>query len=427
VKFAVIVFKWSFTMKENKDSALSQYTWKHLRKIKTADIMVGISSYNNAHTINYVIYQAAKGLETHFLKLKSAIFISDGNSTDGTLETVKAMRLPFQVSIIPATYVGTSGKGSAVKAIFEAAKFLKTKAVVLVDSDLRSITPEWIRLLISPTLTGSGLITPFYIRHKYDGTITNFLCYPVTSSLYGKEIRQPIGGDFGLSIELVKELLNSPLWQTSYVRKFGIDIFITHTALAKGFEIKQAFLGTKVHEAKDPSKHLASMFRQVVESMFTCIQRYEETWAKICDIQKVEMVGEEKSISSPETINVDLKNLIITYKSGFDTYKKIYREHLSNSLLKEVEELTKIDAKESSFPAETWAKIVYSFIASFRSGEQSKNENLIDALRILWIGKVATFVKETLGLDTLDTEERVKEEARVFVRLKPYLLDALKQ
>lgn len=416
-----------FTMKENKDSALSPHAWKHLRKIKTADIIVGISSYNNAHTINYVIYQAAKGLETYFPKLKSAIFISDGSSTDGTLETVKAMRLPFQVSIIPVTYVGISGKGSAVKAIFEAARFLKTKAVALVDSDLRSITPEWIRLLISPTLTGSGLVTPFYIRHKYDGTITNFLCYPVTSSLYGKEIRQPIGGDFGFSTELVKELLSSPLWKTSHVRKFGIDIFITHTALAKGFEIKQAFLGTKVHEAKDPSKHLAPMFRQVVESMFTCIQRYREIWTKIHDIRKVEIVGEEKPVSSPETIHVDLKNLIITYKSSFSAYRKLYREILSNNLFKEVEELTKIRDKTVPFPAETWAKIVYSFITSFRSEEQSKNENLIDALRILWIGKVATFIKETLGLDTLDAEERVKEEARVFARLKPYLIDAVNQ
>lgn len=414
-------------MKENKDSALSPHAWKNLKEIKTADIMVGISSYNNAHTINYVIYQAAKGLETHFPKLRSAIFVSDGSSTDGTLETVQAMRLPFQVSIIPATYAGISGKGSAVKAIFEAARFLKTKAVALVDSDLRSITPEWIRLLISPTFTGSGLVTPFYIRHKYDGTITNFLCYPVTSSLYGKEIRQPIGGDFGLSTELVKELLNSPLWQTSYVRKFGIDIFITHTALAKGFEIKQAFLGTKIHEAKDPSKHLAYMFRQVAESMFTCIQRYEEAWARIRDIQKVEIVGEEKSTSSPETINVDLNNLIITYKSGFDAYKKIYGEILSADLLKEVEDLTKIDDKESSFPVETWAKILYSFIASFRKEEQAKNNNLLDALRILWIGKVATFIKETSRLDTLEAEEIVNEEARVFARLKPYLLDALKR
>ncbi|MFX1476457.1 MAG: glycosyltransferase, partial [Promethearchaeota archaeon] len=268
-------------MKRNADCALSPQASKILRKLKPADILVGIPSHNSAHTINYVVYQAAKGLETHFPSLKSVVLVSDGDSTDGTLESVKAMRLPFHVTVVPATYVGVSGKGSAVKAIFEAARLLGVKAVALIDSDLRSITSEWIKLLISPTLNGTGLVTPFYVRHKYDGTITNFLCYPVTSSLYGKKIRQPIGGDFGLSKGLVEELLESTLWQMPYIRRFGIDIFETHTALAKKFDVKQAFLGKKVHEAKDPSKHLSSMFREVAASLFTCTERYEKAWKKI--------------------------------------------------------------------------------------------------------------------------------------------------
>lgn len=410
-------------MQKDSNSALPPHAWNNLRNIKTADIMIGIPSCNNAQTINYVVYQAAKGLETYFPNLKSTIFISDGNSTDGTLATVDAMRLPFQVDVIPVNYVGIAGKGSAVKAIFEAARALEVKAVALVDSDLRSITPEWIRLLISPTLTGTGLVTPFYIRHKYDGTITNFLCYPVTSSLYGKEIRQPIGGDFGLSIELVKELLKSPLWQVPYMRSFGIDIFETHTALAKKFEIKQAFLGTKVHEAKDPSKHLASMFRQVVGSMFTCIERYKKVWREIRGCHKVEIVGEEIYLGTPEAIKINLQNLIRTYKSGFDIYNQIYRSILSKGMFKEVEELKKLDEGNLSLSPETWAKTVYSFAATCRNERQVKREKLLDALRILWIGKIASFIKETLELDTMKSEKKIKEEARVFERLKPYLLN----
>jgi len=410
-------------MKKKSDSALSPHAWKYLKNVRTADILVGIPSYNNAHTINYVVYQAAKGLETYFPNLQSVIFVSDGKSTDGTLATVKSMRLPFQASVIPTTYAGISGKGSAVKAIFEAARFLEVDAVALVDSDLRSITPDWVRLLISPTLTGTELVTPFYIRHKYDGTITNFLCYPVTSSLYGKRIRQPIGGDFGLSIELVKELLESPLWQTQYVPRFGIDIFETHTALAKEFEVKQAFLGTKIHEAKDPSKHLGPMFRQVVGSMFSCIELYEKVWRGIRGLRQVEIVGEKKSLGIPESVHIDLQNIIKTYKSGFDGYRQIYRGILSSSIFKSVEKLKRIKNTNLSFPPETWAKIVYSFVVSFKSGDQPRRENLLDALRILWIGKVMTFARETLEIDTWKAEEKIEEEVRVFEGLKPYLLD----
>ncbi len=410
-------------MKKYSNSALSPRAWKYLKNIKRADLIVGIPSYNNAHTINYVVYQAAKGLETYFPNRKSVIFVSDGNSTDGTLATISAMRLPFQVNIIPVTYVGISGKGSAVKAIFEAARYLEVKAVALVDSDLRSISPEWIKQLVSPILMKTELVTPYYIRYKYDGTITNFLCYPVTSSLYGKKIRQPIGGDFGMSIKLVKELLESPLWQTRYIRRFGIDIFETHTALAKKFEVKQAFLGSKVHEAKDPSKHLAPMFRQVIGSMFTCIESYEKVWKEIRGYHKVEIVDEEIYSGKPEVIHVDLQNFIKTYKSGFDENKQIYRAVLSNELIKEVEKLKKMNDIEHCFSPETWAKIVYSFVANFRNREQLEREKLLDALRILWIGKVAVFIRETLELDTMKAEKKIEEEVKIFEKSKPYLLD----
>lgn len=410
-------------MEKNAGSALSPQAWKHLEKLKSADILVGIPSYNSAHTINYVVYQAAKGLETYFPNLKSAIFVSDGNSTDGTLESVKAMRFPFQVSMIPTTYVGILGKGSAVKAIFEAARFLEVKAVALVDSDLRSITAEWVKLLISPALNGTGFVTPFYVRHKYDGTITNFLCYPVTSSLYGKKIRQPIGGDFGLSIELVQELLESPLWQMSYVRRFGIDIFETNTALAGNFDVKQAFLGKKVHEAKDPSEHLASMFKQVSASLFTCTERYEEVWKKIRGFQEVEIVGEQMYIGEPERIRVDLKSLMRTYKEGFSKNERIYRSILSKESFKEIEGLKELDDMGATFFAETWTRIVYSFCASFKNEKRFDREKLLDAFRILWIGKIATFVKETLELDTMKAEKKIEEEVRVFERFKSYLLD----
>jgi len=62
----------------------------------------------------------------------------------------------------------------------------------VVDSDLRSITPEWFELLLGPILLDRcDFVAPLYLRHKYDGTITNSIVYPLTRSLYGKEVRQP--------------------------------------------------------------------------------------------------------------------------------------------------------------------------------------------------------------------------------------------
>ncbi len=73
------------------------------------------------------------------------------------------------------------------------------------DSDLKSVKPWWVERLTTPIINGySDFVTPpFYIRHKYDGTITNQVCYPLITSLFCLAIRQPIGGDFGVGKELI--------------------------------------------------------------------------------------------------------------------------------------------------------------------------------------------------------------------------------
>ncbi len=250
------------------------------------------------------------------------MFVSDGNSKDATLNSVKNVNLPSGVKLIPAIYMGTSGKGSALRAIFEAARYLKVKSVALVDSDLRSITPEWMDMLIRPTLEGTGFVAPYYNRRKYDGTITNFICYPVMRSLFGKDVRQPIGGDFGLSIGLVERLLDSSMWnEVEDVSRFGIDIFETCTALAEGFKVKQALLGVKSHDPKDPSSQLASMFRQVMNTMFTCIEQYEPVWKNIRGVEQTEFVGEANYSQIPDPVEFPLSRQSDAYKAN---YKHFY-------------------------------------------------------------------------------------------------------
>jgi glucosylglycerate synthase len=406
----------------NNNSALSLDARVYLHNIEKADILVGIPSFNNVLTASYVLSQVTKGLDTYFPNLRSVIFVSDGNSKDDTLRSVKKVDLPSKVKLIPAIYMGCPGKGSAVKAIFEAASTLKVKSVALVDSDLRSITPEWMQLLITPTMTGTGFVTPLYNRFKYDGTITNFICYPVTTSLFGKDIRQPIGGDFGLSIELVEDLLDSPILEFPDVSRFGIDIFETLTALGKGYSVKQALLGVKNHDAKDPSSQLASMFRQVMNTMFTCIEQYEPVWKEIHGVSKTPIFGEAKYEDTSETIEVSLPATIEAFKSKYNRYLDIYSSILEQDIQQKFMQLNQLENTKVDFPSETWAKTVYSFIAEFHKTPTFYRERLIDALRVLWIGRVAAFLKETWEISRQECEKKIVEEAKIFEKLKPYLI-----
>ena len=157
----------------------------------------------------------------------------------------------------------------------------KVEALVVVDSDLRSIVPEWIELLAGPILKGGfDFVAPLYSRYKYDGTITNTVTYPLTRALYGLRIRQPIGGDFGVSGDLVAHYLKQDDWDAD-VSKFGIDIWMTTKAVTGGFAVCQTRLGAKVHDPKDPGADLGPMFSQVVGTILRLTERHADRWLEV--------------------------------------------------------------------------------------------------------------------------------------------------
>jgi len=404
-------------------SALPQDALRKLRSFGKVDLIVGVPSFNCAHTVNYVLYQAAQGLAKYFSDKKALIMLSDGGSSDGTINVANSIKLPGDLQVFATQYVGVPGKGTALKAVFEAVRTLDAEAMVMVDSDLRSITPEWIKLLFSPLLEDSGLVTPFYMRHKYDGTITNLLCYPFTRALYGKRVRQPIGGDFGLSRGLVDALLESKLWETPYVPRFGIDIFIIHTALSSGFTVKEAVLGTKIHEAKDPAEHLAPMFRQVAGSMFSCTEEYEKSWRNIQGSSLVERVKDSIHHSVPEELEVNPKKLVQSFTQSLQAVESQLTNVLGDDFVQSLATRAR-SIDEFGFPVERWPEAVYLFAAAFKSEKGiHERERLLEALRVLWMGRVAWFVIETVEGTDEEAEMKIEREAAAFERFKPFLVE----
>ncbi|HMM35333.1 MAG TPA: glycosyltransferase, partial [Thermoanaerobaculia bacterium] len=64
---------------------------------------------------------------------------------------------------IVTPYHGIPGKGSAFRTIFRIAAELEAEACCVLDSALRSITPEWIDLLLEPVVShGFDFVAPLY-------------------------------------------------------------------------------------------------------------------------------------------------------------------------------------------------------------------------------------------------------------------------
>ena len=404
----------------NYDTALRTYSAKRIEEIERADILVGIPCYNNESTITHVIQMVTHGLDKHYKDKRNVIHIADGGSTDDTREVAKEFEIkPWQEKIV-SIYRGPGGKGTALRSIFETAERLGVQACAVVDSDLRSITSDWIHYLVDPVLTKKyQFVAPVYLRHKYDGTITNNIVYNLTRALYGKRIRQPIGGDFAFSRDVAKFYVGQDVWDTD-VARYGIDIWMTTNAVTQGFRICQANLGVKIHDAKDPSEHLGPMFRQVIWTLFSLMENSEVYWKKIRDSEALEIFGFEGAID-PEPVKVDLDNLIERFKIGFQQFSSLWKDIFSKDCFKEIQKAAEMNGSAFHLSTDVWVRILYELAATFHTWSVNRLK-LIELVTPLYYARVASFVRQSWNMSSQEAENLVEEQALKFEEQKDYLI-----
>jgi glucosylglycerate synthase len=406
-------------------TALRHHIRKKIELIGSADIVIGIPSYQSEDTITHVINTLARGLDKHYHEARSLIFVSDGGSTDDTRDIARDIEInSYNIEKIVTVYRGIPGKGSGLRAIFEAANYFRSKAVAVFDSDLVSITSEWVKNILDPVLNGYDFVSPEYRRYKLDGTITNTIAYNLTRALYGLRIRQPIGGDFGLSLPLIKHYLDQDVWETD-VARFGIDIWMTTTAITGGFNICQARLGSKIHGYKDPSEHLGPMFRQVVGTIFQLMEQHEEYWLGTSASEDVKSYGDYVGVPPP-AFDIDQNSLIEYFHLGFNNFACLWRRIISEEDFEVISALSKNqDVRQFQIPVKSWVRIVYRYAGAFHSTPRQKIK-ILDTMIPLYYGRVASLINELKDMESDDAEKHFEKQAVIFEEMKSYLIDLWK-
>ncbi|MBZ5545207.1 MAG: glycosyl transferase family 2 [Acidobacteriia bacterium] len=413
------------------EEVLAAQVREQVAALGTAEIVVGIPSYNNVRTIGHVVRAAHAGLLKYFADRRALIVNSDGGSKDHTREAAEQAQLDTQglllvshplqpVHRLTTPYHGVPGKGSAFRTIFQIAEMVGARACVVVDADLRSVAPEWFDLLLRPVLERDfDYVAPYYKRHKYDGTITNSIVYPLTRALYGRRVRQPIGGDFGLSSRLVQRLLSRDVWATD-VARYGIDIWMTTTAIAENFRVCQAYLGAKIHDAKDPGSDLSAMLAQVVGSVFDLMETYSNVWRNVFGSLPAPLFGFPFEVGL-EPVSIDLPRMRAAFAQGCRDLRPVYEQAIPAHILKELTDCASLPPERFVLREETWASVVYEFALAYHRRAITR-EHLLKSLTPLYLGWVASFARQTEPESAAQVEDRIERLCLVYEQLKPPLL-----
>jgi len=203
---------------------------------------------------------------------------------------------------------------------------------------------------------------------------------------------------------------------------------MTTIAITEGFKICQSFLGNKVHNAKDPSRALGPMFKQVVGTLFFLMTQYEDKWRSVEWSRPTAIYGFRSEVH-PEPVHVRVRPLIEKFRIGVRENKDCWYSVLPRERVEELENIAALSLQDFKFPVETWVKVVYDFAVAYKNGRVAASSNtegivsrLISSLVPVYFGRTASFVKETKHIPTFEAEHVTEHLCAKFEEMKPYLI-----
>jgi len=359
-------------------------------------IAICIPSLNEEATIGQttrIIDQGLLDLNKEFL---SVIVNADNHSQDQTKQIFLTTETIAKKSYI-STPKGEVGKGRNLFNFFNFCQKHNIDYAATIDADIKTIKKDWIKKILDPLIKNKAdFITPLYQRSRFEDSTTNNFAFPVVFGLFSQEVRQPIGGEFGFNKKVYKQFVARPKNTAAY--HYGIDIFMTLTALSSDNRLKEVFLGEKIHNPSFPN--LVMMSKQVMESTFFQLQFCQPNSIDDSYIKPKEKLNIIEEI--PFKQKGEAKELL---KRSLHTLKNNFKDYNDFKCQKELKEIIK-NMKDSE---EQWVSILAKFIKKALNDYPPKK--LSELLSPIFVIRAVSFWLESEKLSAKQTEEKIYQLA----------------
>ena len=365
-------------------------------------IVIGIPTFQEADSIAHVTSQIDKGLQLLSDTAECTIVNADGESPDGTSQVFLAT--PSRFPKLSLTTKNHQGKGSNVFSLFEHCCEQDIDVLVLIDGDLLSVTPTWPASLAGPVLRSEAdYVAPLYRRGRFDAGTTNQLAYPLLDAYFGHRIRQPIGGEFGISKALIQFLLQQRV--DSNVLGYGIDIFMTGHAACAGFRIAQADLGIKRHKPSLGKSH--RIFPDVATTAFGLIRQYQmsATTAKPRQFDPV-------TDPAPAVFSANAETAFAAWLARVQELMPVYKEWLG---VEPREMITELASRKPGLSTSVWVELLAACIAkAVDNTDNAMDRHFAEQLFPVWGIRSMSFIRDNLDHSPETIELQIEDQNELF-------------
>jgi hypothetical protein len=409
------------------ESTLSDALLRQLIAVGQVDILVGLPTLNNAATIVEVVRAVHVSFTRDFPRLRTVMINSDGGSTDGTLELIRAASFSEADMVqtshslrtlhrVVAPYHGLPGKHTALRAVFAAGELTQAKVVVVIDPSGPATTAERVTELIGPiSRSDAEFLTPRFRRHPRDGILITQLVRPLVRALYAVALDEPLGAEFACSGRFASHSLEQDIWNREAAR-FAIDLWLRTEAVAEGFTIGQIWRPATT--AAGTRTTLREAVRQVVMSLIESLRAHKSFWLKANGMTALRTWGTDPA-EMPEAATWDYQGLAEQARHDIVEIRPLLEEVLEPDVFGRV-----MDASSSGgaqLDDEVWVRSVYAFAAATRLGRTSI-EHLADMFAPLYMWRASAFMAHTALESPAIVQARLDSLCETFQRLKPGLV-----
>jgi glucosylglycerate synthase len=306
---------------------------------------------------------------------------------------------------------------AAYESIFAASEKVGARGCCIVASKLEAGTNQWVRQLAQPLLeTDLDLLVPYYARHKFTGLLNSSIISPLTRSLYGKRIHNPMGPDLGVSQRLFHKMLETG----RSAKNGGIHPLasLTSAALCQNLNVSEVHVGARIYPPTDWS-NVSSLLLQVLGPIFVDMERNAACWQRIRGSISVPTIG-NPVLLSPDNEKLDSSGMLESFQLGNRELQEIWGLVLPPATLFELRKLSRLPPESFHMPDELWVRIVYDFALAHRLRTITR-DHLLKSLTPLYLGWVASYARE-LQVGTIAAEARLERLSFAYESGKPYLV-----
>jgi hypothetical protein len=394
--------------------SLPQQLKDRLAQLGQAEVVIAVPGVATGEALRSTIARVRGALNGVGASTKAVLIHPDGAMTEPATENGHPALLPFPIT--PVDRFPTSGESlsEAYRTVFLASSRLGARACIMVGSDPMALAPDALQRLLQPIVEQDfDLVTPCYLRRRFDALLNSSVISPLSRALYGKRLRFPVGADFGFSAKLVERQLQP------VADRGSVPVWFASDAACGGFKIGQAQLGVPVPVQRDPPD-VSTAVAQLLSPLFQDVERNAACWQKVRASQPVPTFG--LSATGPdETGAVDVSRMIDAFRLGYRNLPDIWSVVLPPATLVELKRLTQLSPDAFRLSDDVWARIVYDFALAFRLRIMSR-DHVLGAMTPLYRAWVASYATEVRTAGPAAIEQRLERLGAAFEAQKPYFV-----